>query len=237
MRKIMIDWNINYSLGAADADFQKIKVKIEEVTPIDLNDDWMALREELIGARDSIFEEYGFDRSQKLEYSFDVLFGLKLFQILNKQSGFGLRQASDDNIWRFLSVRVVPDVVHSRFNLSEDHYYRMSRRIWLKTIWWYVYLAWTGEENSTWELLKHDTTDTILQLVERPGLGYYRNVDHEILIQITKYRKDGGSDATTIFREVLKLNTARLTTTSPELIDGGVQAYVKSLYDSVINGD
>lgn len=63
----MIDWNINYSLGAADADFQKIKVKIEEVTPIDLNDDWMALRDELIGARDSVFEEYGFDRSQKLE--------------------------------------------------------------------------------------------------------------------------------------------------------------------------
>ena len=34
----MIDWNINYSLGAADADFQKIKVKIEETREVTITE-------------------------------------------------------------------------------------------------------------------------------------------------------------------------------------------------------
>ncbi|MBS4915154.1 hypothetical protein BTI74_05885 [Lactobacillus delbrueckii subsp. bulgaricus] len=234
MKKMAINWNINYGIASAAEDFQKLQVEAEDIMPINLSDDWLELREKLISARDEVFGKYGFDFAKKLEYSFDVLYGLKVYQILNKKIGFNLRQAGDDNIWRFLSVRVIPDIVHSRFGLNEDHFFRLNRRIWLKTIWWYIHLGWTGDEEGTWDLLKQNTTDTILQLVERPGLGYYSAVDHEILVQYKEYRDAKVVNATDIFREVLKLNVAKLPTTSPELIEGGIPVYVKSLFEAVI---
>jgi len=35
------------------------------------------------------------------------------------------------------------------------------------------------------------------------------------------------------FRKVMKLNTARLMTTEPELAEGGIEGYVKRLYATV----
>lgn len=102
-----INWNINYGIASVAEDFQKLQVEAEDIMPINLSDDWLELREKLISARDEVFGKYGFDFAKKLEYSFDVLYGLKVYQILNKKIGFNLRQAGDDNIWRFLSVRVI----------------------------------------------------------------------------------------------------------------------------------
>ena len=95
---------------------------------------------------------------------------------------------------------------------------------WLKNIWWYIHLSWNNDEQTTHDIIRNNTTDTILNLVERPGLGYYVDVYREIM---KRYSDCNDRD---LFRKVLKLNTARLLTTSPELVDGGIEAYVEGLF-------
>lgn len=228
----MINWeSIRYNSTEASKDFQNVSINISNVTPIKLSDDFIELRNELLTARDEIFTQYNLDVVNKLDYKFDLHFGIKLYQILNEKIGFTQRVASDDSIWMYLSIRVIPDVVHARWGLNEDHFYKMSRRIWLKTIWWYIHLAWMGDERSTYKLLENNNTDTILQLVERPGIGYYVDLYREIMLQYPKFK----GTSRDIFRKVLKLNTARLITVSPELVEGGTQSYVSNLFKEVMD--
>lgn len=230
----MINWSsIKYDVNSAKNDYECLVVKSKSVEPISVNERFTELRESLITARNSVFEEYGMDSDNKLDYNFDLLFGLKVYEILNESIGFSNRIATNDDVWRYLSVCVVPDIVHSRWSLNADHFYKTSRRIWLKTIWWYIHLSWQNNSEETYEILKNNSTDTILQLVERPGIGYYIDMYREIMLQ---YYKQGESDRD-LFRSILKLNTARIMTTSPELVEGGVKEYVNSLFESVVGND
>ena len=226
----MINWDsIHYDVGSATRDFNKLEVKPSTFEPIKPHHEFESVREQLINARDELFEKYNFDTANKLDYKFDLLFGLKIFQILNDEIGFSNRVATNDDVWRYLSICVIPDIVHSRWQLNADHFYKIPRRIWLKTFWWYVSLAWVGNESDTYKILEKNTTDTILQLVERPGIGYYTDMYNEIIVQYANYEDSSRN----LFRRVLKLNTARLLTTSPELVNGGIQSYVTDLFDSV----
>lgn len=226
----MINWdNIQYDIGVATRDFNKLEVKSSSIEPINPKYELIKIREELISARDEIFEQHKLDFENKLDYRFDLLFGLKLYSILSKEIGFTNRIATSNDIWRYLSICVVPDIVHSRWQLNEDHFYKVPRRIWLKTLWWYINLSWVGNEQDTYNILQNNTTDTILQLVERPGIGYYVEMYREMMLQYSEYEDTNRE----LFRRVLKLNTARLLTTSPELVDGGIKAYVQDLFDSV----
>lgn len=230
----MINWSsIKYDVNSAKNDYECLVVKSKSVEPISVNERFTELRESLISARNSVFEEYGMDSENKLDYNFDLLFGLKVYEILNESIGFSNRIATNDDVWRYLSVCVVPDIVHSRWSLNADHFYKTSRRIWLKTIWWYIHLSWQNNSEETYEILKNNSTDTILQLVERPGIGYYIDMYREIMLQ---YYKQGESDRD-LFRSILKLNTARIMTTSPELVEGGVKEYVNSLFESVVGNE
>lgn len=226
----MINWSaIKYDINSAKKDFECLVVKSKSVEPISVNEKFIELRKSLIAARNDIFEEHGMDSANKLDYNFDLLFGLKLYEILNESIGFSNRIATDDDVWRYLSVCIVPDIVHSRWSLNADHFYKTPRRIWLKTIWWYIHLSWQSDSKQTYEILKNNSTDTILQLVERPGVGYYVEMYREIMLQYHRY---GDSDRD-LFRNILKLNTARIMTTSPELVEGGVKQYVTELFETV----
>lgn len=226
----MINWDsIRYSIEEATSDFQNVSININNVTPIKLSDDFEQLRNELLDARDEIYNRYNLDTANKLDYKFDLLYGIKIYKILNETRGFTKRVASDDSVWMFLSIRVIPDVVHARWGLNEDHYYKMTRRIWLKTIWWYIHLSWSGSVESTYLTLKNNSTDTIMQLVDRAGIGY--NV--ELYREIMKQYKDYSKKDRMLFRKLLMLNVARVVTMSPDLVDGGIEGYVKDLYKSV----
>ena len=107
--------------------------------------------------------------------------------------------------------------------------YITSRRIWLKNIWWYIHLSWNGSSKRTYEILKNNTTDTIQQLVERPGVGYYVSLYREIMFQYSTIN----DPSRFLFRKVLKLNTALLPVTYPELISGGIKEYVGYLFRKV----
>lgn len=225
----MIRWeNINYNPQQAYQEFEKIEISSRSFEPIELDANFQDLREKLIEARNEIFEIHDLDNVKRLEYPFDLLYGIEIYKILNESIGFNNRVATSNDVWRYLSVRVIPDVVHSRWGLNEARFFAAPRRIWLKTIWWYIHLSWRGNFKDTYELLRNNTTDTIQSLVERPGLGYYIEVYRELLNQYYQY-EDNSRD---LFRAVLKLNTAKLLAISPELVEGGIEKYVESLFVS-----
>lgn len=225
----MIHWEqINYDIAKATVEYNSLN----NINPIaittNLSSEFKHIRNLLIQARDDIFDEYHLDAAEKLGYTFDLLFAIKLYEILGTNNNFCNRVASDDAVWRFLSIRVIPDIVHSRWGMNETRYIT-SRRIWLKNIWWYIHLSWNGSSKRTYEILKNNTTDTIQQLVERPGVGYYVSLYREIMFQYSTIN----DPSRFLFRKVLKLNTALLPVTYPELIPGGITEYVRYLFRKV----
>ena len=227
----MINWeSIRYDVGRAEMDFEKLEILSSSIVPISPREDFKEIRNQLIEIRDYIFEKYEYDNANKLDYKFDLLFGLKMYQVLNENVGFTNRVETNDDIWRYLSICVIPDIVHSRWELNEERFYKSPRRIWLKALWWYIHLSWRGNEEETYNILKDNTTDTVVQLVERPGIGYHVEMYREIMYQYS-FIQDSSRE---VFRRLLKLNTATILTTTPELVEGGIKKYVQDLYNAVV---
>lgn len=227
----MINWeNIKYDISTANKDFDKLTINIDGIEPINPPNEFKELREKLIFARDVLYEEYNLDNANKLDYQFDVLFGLKLYEILIDDPNFSNRIAANDEVWRFLSIKVIPDIVHARWGMNASHFYQTSRRIWLKTIWWYIHLSWQNNVQDTYDILINNTTDTILQLVERPGLGYNIPLFRELMKQYSNHQDSSRN----LFRTVLKLNTAQVLTMSPELVEGGLEEYINNLFEMAL---
>ncbi|MCE7782319.1 DUF6339 family protein [Staphylococcus xylosus] len=226
----MINWdNINYDLGKASRDFSDLSIESQGIVPINVFDEFLSLRTELISIRDEVYDQFELDNVNKLGYNFDLVFGIKLYKLLNSEKSFTNRVAVNDDVWRYLSIKVVPDIVHARWDFNESHFYRDTRRIWLKTIWWYIHLSWQGNEVDTFEVLKNNSTDTIMQLVDRSGIGYNVELYREIMKQYKNYEDKDRM----LFRRLLILNVARILTVSPNLVEGGIEGYVKDLYKSV----
>lgn len=225
----MLNWEqINYDITKSEIEYNSLNNMNPATIASNLTSEFKRIRELLIQARDDIFDEWHLDTAEKLGYDFDLLFAIRLYDILGLNNNFSNRAASNDEIWRFLSIRVIPDIVHSRWGMNEARY-MTSRRIWLKNLWWYIHLSWNGDTEKTYEILKNNTTDTVLQLVERPGVGYYVSLYREIMLQYSCINDLGR----TLFRKVLKLNTALLPVTYPELISGGIKEYVSYLFRKV----
>ena len=91
------------------------------------------------------------------------------------------------------------------------------------------FLPLQGDEESTREILKDNSTDEILQLVDRCGRDGYRvDLYREIMKQyaemdVTERRKDQ------VFRKMMVLNTAKVQVIEPALVDGGEIKYVDDL--------
>ena len=225
----MLNWEqINYDITKSEIEYNSLNNMNPATIASNLTSEFKRIRELLIQARDDIFDEWHLDTAEKLGYDFDLLFAIRLYDILGLNNNFSNRAASNDEIWRFLSIRVIPDIVHSRWGMNEARY-MTSRRIWLKNLWWYIHLSWNGDTERTYEILKNNTTDTVLQLVERPSVGYYISLYREIMLQYSCINDPGR----TLFRKVLKLNTALLPVTYPELISGGIKEYVSYLFRKV----
>ena len=168
---------------------------------------------------------------KKAAYEFDYLFGIKLYRLLTEKYGMNTYLASNDAIWRYLQLNVCPYLVYLRWSFNPDSFYQSSRRIWLKSIWWYVFLAWKENEELTREILKENSTDTIVQLVERTGkYGYRVELYKQILYK--KYQIHLKDRET--FRKIMILNTMRVKVTDPYLVEGGINQYVEDLFQDVI---
>ena len=169
--------------------------------------------------------------SQKnYSYQLDLQFGIKLYTTLNQKYDMNVRLAATEGIWRYLSVCVVPDLVEKRYGKDHpDRFWKKPKRLWLRVLWWYVHLSWQGSEEATIDILKDNSTDEILQLVDRCGRGGYRvNLYREMM------KKNGQIDPADrrkkqLFRKMMVLNTARVQVIEPEVAAGGTAGYVESL--------
>lgn len=185
--------------------------------------------------------------SSRAIYYSDLLFGMHLYLYLNKQSWFSIRVALNDDFWRYVSLKVIPDVVAIRHGYEkEDRYWKTSRRIWLRALWWYLFLSWQGSEEATLHLLSMErfSTDEMANLIERTGrnglqvevcrtiMKLYGQVPSQTLHNFDQklhvYDRYGS-----LFRVISKLNTAKSIVLIPEFVEGGIEGYVKSLFAEV----
>lgn len=178
-------------------------------------------------------------------YYLDIHFGMSLYNYLENMKEFNLRLAADDDFWRYLSIQVIPDIVGERWDYkNETHYWSRGVRIWLKSIWWFIYLSWQGDLNSTLKVLESTNfnTDTILNLQERVGRnGAYVDTYRFIMYnysslsneQLKDYSKKLIGKRETLFRAVMKLHTAKIMVVEPTLFPGGEKGYARSLYKSL----
>lgn len=161
--------------------------------------------------------------------AYDVKVGLALYRVL-ADAGVDIRTAADDGWWRFLSLRVLPDLVKSRWDTAPPvRFWKGRSRIWLRAMWWTVHLTWQGSEEQTRKVLESVTTDTVVQLVERPGKGGFRI---DLTREIFKMRRLRNSSQEQ-FRKIMKLNTAQIVLKEPVFCDGGLFGYVNALFVDV----
>ena len=229
--------------------FEKLVDDWDQTIPETLNEDYRILRTELVNAHQKAKQEVenNPEMKNKKDYYTDLLFALYQYNIL-KMHGFSVRLASNDQIWIYLCVRVLPDIVHSRYsgmkvktefgleyrNINEERFWRTRRRIYLKVLWWYIYLSMqldeSGQENleQTFKVLKDNSTDEVVQIVERSGSAGYRvDVYREIMNYYAQNRDKYDNKR---FRHVMVLNTAKTRIVEPLLMDGGVKTYVRELF-------
>lgn len=199
------------------------------------------------------------DNGNRINYNLDLRVGIKLYELLNPMNKFTIIQANDDDIWRYISVCVMPDLTFIRYpNLNEDvkiireyipdlsyaigiktekdsirikkkRFYSHTRRIWLKTLWWYIHLGWQGTSEDTYEVLKNNGTNIISHFIERPGRGYREQLFRCMLYAYSLLPEQKDS----IFRAAAKLNLAKCVSMEPALAEGGEVKYSQMLFDEV----
>lgn len=244
-------------------DVNKIKLSRNKAKSICLAETWdpsqtpnltdeslKKLREGLCACLASNFTDN--DGGENSKYTIDCLCGLALKEFFENEENnwFSLRLAANDDFWAYLSIEIVPDLVYRRYEKSIDHYcwHEHRNRIWLKAIWWYTYMSWQGDMETTKKVLEAPalSTDSIVALVERPGKGmrvdfsralmkYVAHIDKEFVEKFknnhTIKSEDGKKDkSTTIFRALMKANTALSAYIEPDLCKDGVDGYVQMLF-------
>lgn len=209
--------------------------KSPESIDLDVPVEYRHLRERLLSEHENIKEMLGIQSVKGREYQYDLRFALKLYSILNREMSLAVCRAAADEFWIFLGVKVFPDLVFWRGGAgAHSRFYSQSRRIWLKSLWWYVYLSWQGSEESTFKVLEHNSTDEIVQLVERSGTkGYRIELCRAIMKHYGQQDIKLRSRGSKLFRRVMKLNTARLAVLEPALYERQEQGYVEDLFYEV----
>lgn len=199
------------------------------VLPVLKSGEYKTLREDLTKLYNDSLADAGGDGTC---YKMDVCYAASLFAYFKIKPWFTLRLASDDGFWRYLSLKVVPDLVGKRWgNDNADHYYVKPSRIWLKTLWWYINLSLVNEDVAATRsmlLTKKFSTDTILNLVERTGRGG-TNIDVYRKI-MSGYSGRGADGSDKDFRKIMKLHTAKSVVIEPVLYEGGTDGYADSLF-------
>lgn len=198
-------------------------------------------------------------QAKRINYYLDLAVGIKLYELLNPRKGFTTIQANDDDIWRYISVCVFPDITFIRYpNQSEDvdtlkkcipnlsyaiavktekdsvrikkkRFYAHTRRIWLKTLWWYIHLGWQGTAEKTYTILQNNGTNIISHFIERPGKGYRPELFRYMLYAYSLLPEQ--KDST--FRAAAKMNLAKCVAVEPALTVGGEKQYAIDLFDEV----
>lgn len=196
-------------------------------------------RSELIDTFKKALEETG----GKMNYLLDLRMGIKLYQLLSPGKNFSVIQSNDNDIWRYISVKVMPDITYLRYpdpeqgvrdeggRLNHKRFYAGTRRIWLKTLWWYIHLSWQGSEKDTFKVLKGNGVDNINKLIETPGRGYRISLFRAMMLEYYRTSPHKVKE----FAAFTKLNNAKCVSMEPVLTCGGEPGYARRLFMELAN--
>ena len=109
--------------------------KWDERPTIDCDPEFMRLRTDLLNELNKIRDMLAFvpEPDNRIGYEFDLQFGLVFYEVLVDRFSFTQRLASDDGVWRYLSMRVLRHCKPSLW-IKAARFYGTPRRIWLKAI-------------------------------------------------------------------------------------------------------
>ena len=221
----------------SDIEFQDLTDHWKAYDTIENDPDYQNYRSILLDAfKNALVETEG-----KLNYLLDLRVGICIYQLMPLGDNFTIIDANDNDIWRYISVKVMPDITYIRYpkpesdiraeggRINHKRFYSATRRIWLKTLWWYIHLSWQGSAEKTFEALKNNATDNINKLIETPGKGYRLNLYRNIIREYSETAPHKAKD----FAAITKLNNAKCISVEPELIHGGEREYVRQLVAEV----
>ena len=210
-----------------DCDFSSIEWSIQ------LNSDYLDIRNYLV-------EKYHeLKHAGYKDYKLDYRFSLLLYDYFHQKEWMTDRIAADYEFWSYIALIVIPDLVFDRFGAEDDrHYYAKGLRIWPYTLYWYVHLSWQGNIEYTDKILSSPRccSDTILNLVERPGRnGTYVNLYRSLMFHFVNCSPTKSVDNIKLFRSIMKLALAKPQVIDPDLCTGGVSKYAKDIVQECID--
>ena len=214
--------------------------RIKENCDFSSNDWSNQLESDYLIIRNYLVEEYnklknlGY-KDYKLDYKFSLLF----YDYFRQKEWMTDRTAADYGFWRYIALIVIPDLVFDRFGADDDkHYYTKGLRIWPYTLYWYTHLAWQGNVESTNIILSSSRccSDTILNLVERPGRnGTYISLYRSIMFNFVNCNPTKAVDNIKLFRSIMKLALAKPLVIDPDLCSGGASEYAKEIVQECVD--
>lgn len=205
------------------------KFRYDESIP----DRYLELRKILRTKYLDVFNKYSKTNNRNKDYLLDFYFGLEVYEIMNNEFNLtrNLPVSANISFWIYLQMKVVPDIVYSRWQDRPLRFYKQTNRVWLSSIWWYIHLAWQGSKEQTAIVAHNFTTDTIVNLIERTYTGYDVNLTREIIRQLKRYDNKNQR----FFRSIMVLNTIYLKTIEPKFYKNSYEGYVKMLFEKASN--
>lgn len=170
-------------------------------------------------------------------YDFDLFFAIKLYDFFSDKTypDFNEAIASNYGFWRYICLKVVPDIIIERHGTIKEYFYAKNVRLYIPTLWWYIEMCYQGSPELTYDCLKDKSTDYILQIVERPGRdGMFLDVSRLIIYYLSKLPEEVVSkkyNDQTLLRRVVIQNTAKNLNYNMA-IEGKVKEYVIGLFKS-----
>ena len=171
-------------------------------------------------------------------YDLDYKLSLCFYDYISSQSWFNSRIAANEDFWRFISMKIIPDIISSRFDqLDKRHFYSKGTRVYPYTLYWYTYLSWQDSLEKTESVVESSrfSTDTIVGLVERTGRnGTFIILYRKIMGYFATFETAIKLDYISLFRSVMKLCMAKTQVIDPDLCDGGPNKYAQILINECI---
>jgi len=204
---------------------------LKKFKPSKLNDQYLKIRLDIIDLFDNTSIRIFGERSEKntYGYNFDAEFGLAIYSYLSKL-GMTEADAANDDIWRFIQMKVIPDVIYDRWpykngKFNNKRFWSDKSRLYLKVIWWYIDLIWAGTEEET---KRYMTSLDISQIIDRAGKSGTRIAVYREILHV--FSRVDSSERTNLIDRVLMLNSSYCSSIEPELMNCSLEEYVVSLY-------
>lgn len=203
--------------------------------------DWSSkLDSDYLNIRNYLVKKYHeLKQSGYKDYKLDYRFSLLFYDYFRQKEWMTDRIAADYDFWSYIALIVIPDLVFDRFGAEDDkHYYAKGLRIWPYTLYWYTHLSWQGNLESTNKILSSSRccSDTILNLVERPGRnGTYIDLYRSIMFHFVNSIQTKAVDNIKLFRSIMKLALAKPQVIDPDLCTGGASEYAKDIVQECID--